>query len=285
MTRQPDAAPGFNPAQNAEPHGYTEPHGYAEPEPHRSGGTRNLPEGSAPAPKGDATERGDLPEGTPSPMWERMVAGKLYNADDPFMARVRQRTLAHQEQLNLLSPHREEEVYAQASQLFGHLPRSSRVCPPTYCDYGQNTSFGENCFVNVGSVFLDVAPITIGDNVMIGPRVTLTTASHPIHPAIRNRGLEYGAPITIKNGVWLGASVTVGPGVTIGENSIIGAGAVVMRDVPANVIMVGVPARVLRHIDDSDYEQALADLAAYEEEVGPVPGWREEAKERGYDLA
>ena len=131
---------------------------------------------------------------------------------------------------------------------------------PFYCEYGVNIHVGRNCFVNYNSVFLDVAPITLGDNVLVGPNVTLATPNHPFVAEERAytdypngcHELEYAQPIAIGDHCWLCAGVTVCGGVTIGAGSIIAAGAVVTRDIPPNSIAAGVPAKVLRQIDGSD---------------------------------
>ena len=134
------------------------------------------------------------------------------------------------------------------------------VFAPLYCEYGVNIHVGQNCFVNYNSVFLDVAPITLGDNVLIGPNVTLATPNHPFIAEERAytdypngcHELEYAEPITIGEHCWLCAGVTVCGGVTIGAGSIIAAGAVVTRDIPPSSIATGVPAKVLRQINESD---------------------------------
>jgi maltose O-acetyltransferase len=125
------------------------------------------------------------------------------------------------------------------------------VRAPFYCEYGA-VSIGSNSFVNVGAVMLDVAPIAIGAACQIAPRVQLLTATHPIDPAARRLGWEYGRPITLADNVWLGGGVIVCPGVSIGQDTVVGAGAVVTRDLPAGVVAAGVPARILREIGDGD---------------------------------
>ena len=124
---------------------------------------------------------------------------------------------------------------------------------------------GEAFYGNTGLTILDTCEVHIGDHVMIGPRVSLITAGHPIDSGVRNRGLEFGKPITIGDNVWIGANVFIGPGVTIRDNAIIGGGAVVVKDIPANAVAVGNPAKVMRDItsEDKDYweqqEQAYYD--------------------------
>jgi len=121
------------------------------------------------------------------------------------------------------------------------------VIPPFSTDCGLNTTIGRNVFINQGCHFMDMGGITIGDDVMIGPKVNLVSSGHPTDPAQRRNGIVK-KPITIGNNVWIGVAATILPGVTIGENAVVAAGAVVSRDVPANTIAAGVPARVLKQL-------------------------------------
>lgn len=123
----------------------------------------------------------------------------------------------------------------------GPVPESLSVLPPFFCDHGLGTTFGERVFVNQGCFFLDLGGITIGDRVLIGPRVTLSTAGHPVDPHERFDYITH-APIVIEDDVWLGAAVTVAPGVTIGRGSVVGAGAVVARDVPPMSVVTATSA-------------------------------------------
>jgi maltose O-acetyltransferase len=124
--------------------------------------------------------------------------------------------------------------------------------PPFRCDYGTNTTIGNNFYANFDCVFLDVAPIVIGENVMFGPKVNLLTPGHPIDAVIRNSGLEFGKKITIGDNVWIGGNAVVNPGVTIGNNTIIGSGSVVTKDIPDNVIAAGNPCKIIREITNED---------------------------------
>jgi acetyltransferase-like isoleucine patch superfamily enzyme len=128
---------------------------------------------------------------------------------------------------------------AVLSEIFGGpVPDSLSILPPFYCDYGLGASFGERVFINQGCFFLDFGGITIGDRVMIGPRVTLSTAGHPIEPDERYAFITH-APIVIEDDVWIGAAATITPGVTIGRGSVVGAGAVVAKDVPPMSVVTG----------------------------------------------
>lgn len=124
--------------------------------------------------------------------------------------------------------------------------------PPFHCEYGNHIEVGENFYANVNCIMLDVGKITIGDNVLFGPNVSIYTAGHPIHPESRNSGYEYGIPLTIGSNVWIGGSCVILPGVSIGNNVVIGAGSVVTKDIPDNVCAAGNPCRVIREITDAD---------------------------------
>ena len=140
-------------------------------------------------------------------------------------------------------------------ELFAEAGENAYVEPPFYCDYGRNTEVGKNFYCNYDCVFLDRGPITIGENVMFGPKVALYAVNHPIDPEVRATNWDYPEPITIGNNVWIGGSTVVCPGATIGDNTVIGAGSVVTKDIPANVVAAGNPCRVIRTItqEECDY--------------------------------
>ncbi|MDQ3741357.1 MAG: sugar O-acetyltransferase [Actinomycetota bacterium] len=132
--------------------------------------------------------------------------------------------------------------------LFGAVGEGTLVERPVRCDYGTNVSIGARSFVNFNAVFLDPAPITIGDDVQIASNVQLITATHPLDPVDRASGWELAFPITIEDGAWLGAGVVVLPGRTVGREAVVGAGAVVTKDVPPRTVVAGNPARVIRRL-------------------------------------
>lgn len=181
-------------------------------------------------------------------MYERMLAGDLYIADDPEIARQQQEAQALAHLLNTLEPG-DPRRRAFLLDLLGAFGEGSEIRAPFYCDYGSHTFIGARTFANFGLVCLDVAPITIGDDVQIATNVQLLTAEHPIEAAPRRDKWESARPITIGDNAWLGGGVIVLPGVSIGENTVVGAGAVVTRDLPANVVAVGNPARIVREIE------------------------------------
>ncbi|MFF0223404.1 sugar O-acetyltransferase [Streptomyces sp. NPDC004629] len=177
---------------------------------------------------------------------ERMLAGDLYIADDPEIARRQQRAVqlaARYQAAHLEDPGKARPVLAE---LLGSVGEDVEVRPPLYVDYGSNITIGARSFVNYHLTALDVAAITIGEDCQIGPNVQLLTPTHPVEPQPRRDKLEAALPIAIGNNVWLGGGVIVCPGVTIGDNSVIGAGAVVTKDIPADVVAVGNPARPIR---------------------------------------
>jgi maltose O-acetyltransferase len=181
-------------------------------------------------------------------MRERMLAGELYLADDPELARDMSRAQALSHRYNTMDSTDHDARRAVLTELLGGFAGGSEIRPPFYCDYGYHTFVGARTFANFGLVCLDVATVTIGDDVQIGPNVQLLTPTHPVEPGPRRDKWEAARPIVIGDNAWLGGGVIVGPGVTIGENTVVGAGAVVTRDLPANVVAVGSPARVIRQL-------------------------------------
>lgn len=182
-------------------------------------------------------------------MRDRMLAGELYLAADPVLQEDHQRAMAVMEAFNRSSASDPAERRRLLTDLLGGFGDGSEIRPPFYCDYGYQTHIGARTFVNCGLVALDVGRITVGDDVQIGPNVQLLTPTHPLDPELRREKWESAAPITIADNVWLGGGVIVSAGVTVGANTVVGAGAVVTRDLPANVVAMGVPARVVRSLD------------------------------------
>jgi maltose O-acetyltransferase len=177
-----------------------------------------------------------------------MLAGDLYIADDPEIFEAANTSLDLMGAYNATTSRQEPLRRRLLEQLLGSIGEDTAIRPPFYVDYGSNIRIGARCFANFGLTALDVADITIGDDVQIGPHVQLLTPTHPIEPEPRRSKWEAARPITIGNNVWLSGGVIVCPGVTIGDNTVVGAGAVVARDLPADVLAVGNPARVVREI-------------------------------------
>ncbi|GHV11319.1 maltose acetyltransferase [Fibrobacterales bacterium] len=181
---------------------------------------------------------------------EKSAQGLLYNANyDSELMRERRFCKAMCYEYNNLHPDKIGEREELIKKLFGKTGKIFFIEQPFICDYGYNIEIGENFYVNHNCTILDSAKVIFGDNVFIGPNCGFYPPQHPIDRAERNIGLEYAYPITVGNNVWIGGSVVVLPGVTIGDNSVIGAGSVVVKNIPANVVAVGNPCRVMRKIE------------------------------------
>jgi maltose O-acetyltransferase len=183
-------------------------------------------------------------------MRERMLAGDLYIADDPELGENALHAMDLTDAYNSTSARDPKERRRILEELFAEIGDGTEIRPPLRVDYGSNIRIGPRTFANYGLIALDVAPITIGADVQIGTSVQLLTPTHPIEPGPRRDKWEAAEPITVGDNVWLGSGAIVLPGVTIGENTVVGAGAVVTKDLPANVVAVGNPARVIRTITE-----------------------------------
>jgi maltose O-acetyltransferase len=200
----------------------------------------------------DCTDGIDGTDGGQRTQRQRMLAGDQYLADDPQLADERLRATVLIEAYNRSVIDRLDERRRILAELLGAVGPDTDIRPPLYCDYGYNIRIGARTFANFGLVALDVAPIWIGDDVQIGPNVQLLTPLHPLDAESRRAKWESAQPITIGDNVWLGGGVIVLPGVHIGKNTVVGAGAVVSKDLPADVVAMGVPARVSRWLPGSD---------------------------------
>ncbi len=179
---------------------------------------------------------------------EKMLSGLMYDPRDPELkadaARSRKLTRLYNNTTEEQKNYRTELL----KELFGSTGEHLTVEPPFRCDYGSNTYVGENFYANFDCIILDVAEVHIGKNCLLGPRVCIYTPCHPLDPDERSSGREFGKPVTIGDNVWIGGSAVINPGVTIGNNVVIGSGSVVTKDIPDNVVAVGNPARIIRHI-------------------------------------
>ena len=184
---------------------------------------------------------------------EKIHSGSIYQ---PMGQEILQEQLAYLDKMDAYNaiPRRQvEERAAMLSQLFAEVGEGCYVESPFYANWGgHHVHLGKGVYANYGVTFVDDTHIYVGDYTMIGPNVTLVTAAHPIAPELRQKGLQYNLPVRIGRNCWLGAGVVVLPGVSIGDNTVIGAGSVVTRDIPANVVAVGSPCRVLRPIGEQD---------------------------------
>ncbi len=183
---------------------------------------------------------------------EKMLSGNPYKSNDTELFEDRQHAKELIFQLNSLRPGEVTTRMDIVKKLFNKTGDVFFIEQPFRCDYGYNIEIGENLYINYNCVILDCAKVTIGNNVLFAPNVSLFTAGHPIHAEKRNQEFEYAFPITIGNSVWIGGNVVVNPGVNIGDNSVIGSGSVVTKDIPSNVVAAGNPCRVVRQITDED---------------------------------
>ncbi|PRY83935.1 sugar O-acetyltransferase [Alkalibacterium olivapovliticus] len=177
----------------------------------------------------------------------KMIAGELYDPIDPQLLEERKRGHDTAERFNRADS--DDERKGIIKTLFGSTGQNITVEPALRVDYGYNIHVGENFYANFNCVFLDVCPITIGDNAMLGPGVSIVTAEHPLPSEERNSGMEFGRAITIGDNCWVGTHATIVGGVTLGNNCVVAAGAVVTESFSDNVVIGGVPARIIKRIE------------------------------------
>ncbi len=158
---------------------------------------------------------------------------------------------------------RDTEAFDELKKCFGRAPEDMFLVPPVYFDHGDRVFFGRHFFANTDLTILDSVNVTFGDNVFLGPHVSIYTACHPIDAEIRNTHVEHAKPVTIGSDVWMGGNVVINPGVTVGSNVVIGSGSVVTKDIPDNVVAAGNPCRVIRPITDEDKEKWNRDYEEY----------------------
>ena len=180
---------------------------------------------------------------------QKMLAGDLYLADDFELANDSKRASLLLKKYNSTTVEELETRFQILKELFGKVETKIQIISPFHCDYGSNIYVGNEFYMNYGCVILDCNTVHIGDNVKCAPYVQIYTAYHPTDPQIRQTKKELAAPINIGNNVWIGGGAIVCPGVSIGDNTTIGAGSVVVKDIPANVIAVGNPCKVIRSVN------------------------------------
>lgn len=185
---------------------------------------------------------------------ERMESGKLYDCTDERL-QAQQRALNELVyDYNMTRPSQQERRQELLRKIFADMGEGCYIEPPLRANWGSHTHLGNFVYANFNLTLVDDTHVYIGDHVMFGPNVTISAAGHPIEPELREKGFQYNFPIRIEDNVWVGAGAVILPGVTIGKNSVIGAGSVVTKDIPAGVVALGVPCRVLREIGDHDRE-------------------------------
>ena len=179
---------------------------------------------------------------------EKMLAGEIYDACNPELLEELNAVKVLCQQYNQLLPTDFAARNEMLQQMLGQADADTFINQPFYCDYGKQIRVGKRFFANFCLTILDEALVTFGDDCFVGPNVSIYTACHSTNPVERNTRQEWAKPVTIGNNVWIGGSVTILAGVTIGDNCTIGAGSVVTRDIPANSVAVGNPARVVKQV-------------------------------------
>ena len=181
-------------------------------------------------------------------IFTRLKSGEIIMPNDSEIHKLLEASYQVKKQLIQLNNTTEShEILKIFSEIVGEKLESVTVFTPIYINYGKNLSIGKNVFINFDCTFLTLGGITIEDDVLIGPKVSLITENHPLEPKLR-KGL-IGKSILIKRNAWIGANATILPGITIGENAVIAAGAVVSKNVPDNVVVGGIPAKIIRTIE------------------------------------
>lgn len=185
--------------------------------------------------------------------WNRMINQKLYNpykvGGDSF-----ERVHAAQKKFNESEFWKDRTAFEELKKCFKTAPDDMALTPPVYFDHGNRVSFGKHFYANTDLTILDSNYVTFGDNVFLGPHVSIYTSGHPIDKDVRAMDLEYAKPVTIGNDVWIGGNVVINPGVTIGNDVVIASGSVVTKDIPDHVIAGGNPCRIIREITEKDKE-------------------------------
>ena len=186
---------------------------------------------------------------------EKIHAGVIYQPNDPEIMREQ---LVYFDKLKVYNdlPHTPMDMRENMlKEMFAEIGEGCYIEPPFHANWGgKHVHFGKKVYANFNLTMVDDTHIYVGDNVMFGPNVTIATAGHPILPELRKKEYQYNMPVKIGNNCWLGAGVIVLPGVTIGDNTVVGAGSIVTKDLPANVVAVGNPCKVLRPIGPRDEE-------------------------------
>lgn len=178
---------------------------------------------------------------------QRMLAGESYNIHDPDLQAEREAAKKLVRLFNATEGASERRLILR--KLLGRIGEGSMIEPPFYCPYGHNILVGDHVFLNGSCTILDCNEVRIGHHVMLGPQVQIYTAAHALQAEARNQGWEVAKPVVIEDNVWLGGGAILLPGVSVGLNAVVGAGAVVSRSVPANTVVAGNPARVIREIE------------------------------------
>ncbi len=186
---------------------------------------------------------------------ERMHNGDLYYPGDPNLVPLQTERLDMLYDYNATRPTEAKKREEILKNLFAEIGEGCYIEPPFHANWGgKHIHFGKFVYANFNLTLVDDTHIYVGDYTMFGPNVTVATAGHPVNPELRQKGLQYNAPVKIGKNCWIGAGAVIVPGVTIGDNAVIGAGSVVTKDIPSNVVAVGNPCRILREVGEKDKE-------------------------------
>ena len=193
--------------------------------------------------------------------YEKMHSSSLYLPNEPELAEEQLKCLDRLYDFNMTRPTEGEKRAKMLKAMFAEIGEGCYIEPPLHANFGGKfVHFGSFIYANFNLTLVDDAPIYVGDHTMFGPNVSLVTAGHPILPRLRELVYQFNAPVHIGKNCWLGAGVIVLPGVSVGDNSVIGAGSVVTKDIPANVVALGTPCKVVREIGERDREVYFRDL-------------------------
>ena len=193
-------------------------------------------------------------------MKDRLHTGELYLPTDKDIMKKQLRCLDNVHKFNRINPSNIKKKTKMLKRMFAEIGEGSYIETPFYSNFGgSNVHFGKNVYANYGLTLVDDTHIYVGDFTMFGPNVVVATAGHPILPELREKGLQYNAPVHIGKNCWIGAGVIIVPGVTIGDNVVIGAGSIVTKDIPSSTVAVGNPCKVLRQVNDHDRQYYFKD--------------------------
>lgn len=181
---------------------------------------------------------------------EKLEQGLPYCYDDPEVAGRKENAILQCRKYNAIDDTDYDAQTAQLREMLGHIGEKVWIAKTFQCDNGKNIFIGNNFTGNFNLTILDIREVHIGDNVMIGPNTLITTVGHPLTPKGRREHIGIAEPVTIGNDVWIGGNVTILPGITIGNNVVVAAGAVVTKDVPDNTLVGGVPAKMMKSIEN-----------------------------------
>lgn len=185
--------------------------------------------------------------------YEKLHSEQIYSPGDPEIMKEQTACMERLYDYNMTRPSEGKKRFQLLKEMFAELGEDCYIEPPLYSNFGgHHVHFGKGIYANYNLTLVDDTHIYVGDYTMIGPNVTIATAGHPILPELREKGYQYNVPVRIGRNCWIGAGAILLPGVTVGNNTVIGAGSVVTKDIPANVVAVGNPCRVLREIGEHD---------------------------------